>query len=83
MTGAESPSDSCRVCGELAEDANSVFCNLCGLRFHLKLRQNEPGVDCGDVWINEESLSLEFACSPCLRGEGPPGGEEPPVGAQH
>lgn len=83
MTGAESPSETCRVCGDRADSTNSVLCNCCGLRFHLKLRQNETGVDCGEVWVNEESLGLEFACFPCLRGESPPGGEEPPVGAEH
>jgi hypothetical protein len=83
VTGAASASEECHVCGESADSTNSVLCNHCGLRFHLKLRQNEPGVDCGNVWVNEDSLALEFACFPCLRGECAPGEEEPPLGAGH
>jgi hypothetical protein len=83
MTGAESPSESCRVCGDPADDTNSVMCGYCGRRFHLRLRQNDPGVDCGEVWVNDESLTLDFACFPCLRGGSMSDGEEPPVGAEH
>lgn len=28
-----------------------------------------PGKDCGEVWINEEHLGLEFACNTCLHPE--------------
>ncbi len=83
MTRLEAASGECRVCGESADSTNSALCNYCGLRFHLRLRQNEPGVDCGTVWVNDESMALEFACFPCLRGESAPGDEEPAVGAEH
>jgi hypothetical protein len=45
-------------------------------------RMDQPGKDCGEVWINEEYLALEFACAACLHGEAaaPPGiqSERPP-----
>jgi hypothetical protein len=28
-----------------------------------------PGDDCGQVWINEDHLGLEFACNSCLNPE--------------
>jgi len=74
----------CRVCGEAVDETNSAICNGCDLRFHLKLRQGQPGKDCGEVWLDERYPALKFACFPCLRGEPPPGErEEPPVGRQH
>ena len=30
------------------------------------LRTDIPGKDCGQVWINEDHLALEFACDLCL-----------------
>jgi hypothetical protein len=33
--------------------------------------------------VNEEFMALEFGCFLCLRGESPPGEEEPPVGVVH
>jgi hypothetical protein len=48
---------------------------------------------CGDVWIDEEYLSLRFACFDCLHPDGRPSGRrqpaasgeegEPPVGEGH
>jgi predicted amidophosphoribosyltransferase len=74
---------TCRVCGEPVDETNSAICNGCGLRFHLALRQDQVGKDCGNVWVNEEFMALEFGCFLCLRGESPPGEEEPPVGVVH
>lgn len=74
---------TCRVCGDAADATNSATCNNCHERYHLRLRNDSDGRDCGDVWINEEYLSLEFACFPCL-GVGLAAGDgEPPVGAGH
>ncbi|MDO8615760.1 MAG: hypothetical protein Q7T33_08510 [Dehalococcoidia bacterium] len=77
-------SSPCHVCGEPAAESASAVCNGCERRFHLRLREDAEGRDCGEVWISEQYLSLEFACFPCLRGE-PPGGAapEPPVGRGH
>lgn len=86
MSGATTPLSNitCHVCGDAVAEANSIVCNNCGRSFHLRLRNDIEGQDCGDVWINEQFLSLEFACFECLRGEAPSvKGEEPPVGKGH
>ena len=68
----------CHVCGEplLAETAT---CNNCHRVFHLRTREDSDGRDCGRVWVNEQFLSLEFACDVCLGR----GAEEPAVGHGH
>ncbi len=47
MSGATTP--RCSVCGDLITDDNSALCNTCGNPFHLRLRQDAEGPDCGDV----------------------------------
>lgn len=73
---------TCCVCGETADESNSAICNGCYNRYHLRLRNDNDGKDCGDVWINDQYLSLEFACFICL---GAPGysPNEPPVASGH
>ncbi len=61
-------SNVCVVCSEPADDSNSSICYNCGQRYHLNQRNDRPGKDCGEVWINEQHLSLEFACALCLKG---------------
>lgn len=39
------------------------------MAFHLQQRQDVPGKDCGDVWIDEESLGLDFACFTCIEAQ--------------
>ena len=73
----------CHVCGDPLTDANSAVCNTCGTRFHLRLRNDAEDRDCGDVWINEQFLSLEFACFICLGRETADPAGEPPVGRSH
>jgi len=71
----------CRVCGEAVDESNSAACNSCGQRYHLRLRQDREGKDCGQVWVNEEFLALEFACFVCLGSDASAGEpREPPVG---
>ena len=65
----------CAVCGEPVNAGNASICSRCGQPFHLNPRNDQPGKDCGAVWINEQHLALEFACQRCLDGEGAP---EPP-----
>lgn len=61
----------CAVCTEeLSADASAI-CNFCGSEYHLRQKENEPGKDCGQVWINEDHLGLEFACDPCLNPPAP------------
>lgn len=57
----------CHVCGEVLEQHTAASCNICGNAFHLNQRQDMEGKDCGEVWINEEHLALEFGCFSCLR----------------
>lgn len=59
----------CHVCGELTSEHSNALCNSCGSPFHLALRNDIPAKDCGQVWINEELLALQFACNRCLSGE--------------
>lgn len=70
MTSTES---SCSVCGEAVEAHTEAICNNCGLVYHLNQRTDIAGRDCGEVWISEEHLALEFACNTCLHPEEPPG----------
>ena len=74
---------TCHICGDVVSEDDSTLCMQCDERFHLRLRNDSDGKDCGNVWVNEEYLSLEFACSNCLgvRPEGAP--SEPPIGRGH
>ena len=69
----------CRVCSEAIAPDRSATCNNCHEPYHLRTRQDQDGTDCGDVWINDQYLSLEFACNICLGKAG----SEPAVGASH
>jgi hypothetical protein len=64
-----SPRNSCSVCGETLDEYSEAFCNACGLPYHLNQRSDREGKDCGEVWISEEHLCLEFACNTCLHPE--------------
>lgn len=75
---------TCVVCGDTAQESNSAVCGQCDQRFHLNLRSDRDGRDCGDVWVDDQDLSLRFACFNCLGREAAPGAEgEPPVGEGH
>jgi len=75
---------TCTVCGETVQESNSAVCGGCDQRFHLNLRNDVEGKDCGDVWIDEQYLSLRFACFACLGGQPAAGSHgEPPVGEGH
>jgi hypothetical protein len=56
----------CTVCGEGFQPHTIALCSQCGKPYHLNQRQDLEGKDCGDVWISEEHMALEFACSTCL-----------------
>lgn len=57
----------CIVCNEQLAAHTEAYCGNCGLPFHLNQRIDLPGKDCGQVWINEDHLGLEFGCFTCLR----------------
>ena len=73
---------ACRVCGDPISADRLATCNNCHEPFHLRSRQDHDGADCGEVWIHEQYLSLEFACFICL-GKAPGGPTEPGVGTAH
>ena len=75
------PAPPCAVCGEPAEEVASALCGVCDQRFHLNQRNDADGKDCGDVWIDEQYLSLRYACFACL-GRSTAAGE-PPIGSEH
>jgi hypothetical protein len=66
--------DQCVVCAERLDEVNSAVCGACGGSYHLIVRRDRPGKDCGDVWVNEAYLALQYACSNCLGGGSAPVG---------
>jgi hypothetical protein len=56
----------CVVCLGGVEPHMEAYCGVCGNLYHLNSRADLPGEDCGQVWINEDHLGLEFACNSCL-----------------
>jgi hypothetical protein len=62
--------ETCSVCGEPTGEHSYASCSRCARPYHLALRQDIPAKDCGQVWISEESLALDFACNTCLVAEG-------------
>jgi hypothetical protein len=69
---------TCSVCGEEAEALLLAQCSRCDEDFHLNPRSDIPGKDCGAVWINEQYMSLEYACQRCLDGSTDPATAAPP-----
>ncbi len=69
----------CRVCDEAITPDRAATCDNCQEPFHLRTRQDQDGDDCGNVWINDQYLSLEFACNVCLGKAS----EEPAIGEAH
>jgi len=62
---------TCSVCKEAVERHTEATCNTCGEVYHLNQRTDLPGKDCGQVWISEEHLALEFTCNTCLNPSEP------------
>jgi hypothetical protein len=62
----------CGVCGEQMTFVQSAECNWCDARYHLNQRNDVEAKDCGQVWIDEQFLALQFACNKCLEAEQPP-----------
>lgn len=68
MSPQVGPKYVCVVCGTQAEAAMTAECNWCDGRFHLNQRNDVDAQDCGQVWIDEQFLALQFACNTCLAG---------------
>jgi hypothetical protein len=62
----------CVVCGEGVDAKMSAECNWCDGRYHLNQRNDVDAKDCGQVWIDEQYLALQFACNNCLASEDAP-----------
>jgi hypothetical protein len=62
---------TCTVCNEAVEPHTEATCNTCGKVYHLNQRTDLPGRDCGQVWISDEHLALEFTCDTCLNPSEP------------
>lgn len=71
----------CVVCGDMTDPYSNATCLQCGGIYHLALRQDVPAKDCGQVWINEEYQSLEYACDICL-GRARPAAPDTPAAAE-
>ena len=56
----------CHVCDGEIGDLELADCLLCGRQFHLQMVEGAAGADCGDAWIDDEVLALQFACRPCI-----------------
>jgi hypothetical protein len=63
---SEANSAVCKVCEKTVDPYMEAYCGVCGELYHLNSRADLPGEDCGQVWINEDHLGLEFACNTCL-----------------
>jgi hypothetical protein len=60
---------TCLVCGEEAEPRMTAECNWCDQRFHLNQRNDIEAKDCGEVWIDDQYMALQFACARCVAGD--------------
>jgi hypothetical protein len=73
-----SAAEACHVCGRLLVGRDVAICNVCDRPFHLRVRTDTDGEDCGIVVLNERYLALDFTCFACLGR-----GSEPAVGSRH
>jgi len=73
----------CWVCGEPIADRGHALCHNCHRPFHLRQQEGGNGADCGEVWVNDQYLAMEFLCFICLGKQGEPGGIEPPLATSH
>jgi hypothetical protein len=71
---------ACRVCGE-AEPRPELLseCFGCDRPFHLNPYANRPGKDCGDAWIGDDALTLQFYCRDCIERSRREAGGAPPT----
>jgi len=63
------PVHICVVCGDGVATPMSAECSWCDGRYHLNQRNDIEAKDCGQVWIDEQFLALQFACNSCLAAE--------------
>ena len=77
MESSEEAVIVCVVCDEPVDAGMSAACNWCNGIYHLNQRNDVDAKDCGQVWIDEQYMALQFACNNCLRerGEAPASAE--------
>ena len=56
----------CPVCEEALGPPNVATCMGCQRDFHLQMRTDVPGKDCGDAWLHEFHMHLVFGCRECV-----------------
>jgi hypothetical protein len=68
-------SETCVICNKPTGDETTAHCTFCAKPFHLSMRNDITIDECGEVWINDVHLGLEFACRSCLEGANEEDGE--------
>ena len=68
---------SCAVCARPLRPDAQADCYSCGQYFHLGLTADSDVEDCGQVWLDDEVLALQFTCNSCLeaQSDAAPGGD--------
>ena len=66
MTQSAGDAAACAVCDEPLRADAQADCYSCGRFFHLGLTADSDVADCGQVWIDDEVLALQFACNRCI-----------------
>lgn len=56
----------CIVCEEEVVAPNYARCLSCHRSFHLQMRTDIAGKDCGDAWLHEVEMHVVFGCRNCL-----------------
>ncbi|HEY7270766.1 MAG TPA: hypothetical protein VH951_13155 [Dehalococcoidia bacterium] len=56
----------CPICSDDMSEPNLANCNSCHRDFHLQMRMDVEGKDCGRVWLHEENMHLVFGCDSCI-----------------
>ncbi len=57
---------SCHICqGELSGN-DTASCHLCYRDFHLAMTIQSTVVDCGQIFMDNDSLALAFVCNACV-----------------
>lgn len=55
----------CGICGDATDATPIVLCIECLTPFHLRLRKDESGKDCGDAILGD-SMGIEMICNNCI-----------------
>lgn len=63
--------DTCHVCTADLVGPDTASCHLCYRDFHLAMTITSTVVDCGQIFMDNDSLALAFVCNACVE-ERPP-----------